>query len=804
MKGYDLNFSIRDIKILAISIMAPSSVLATRFVKYSAIGPILTDVTDLGWYLALSKYLISGTLNELTIGNNGGGLKYEWALRRITTFGGYPTASHHVTAAFSEFFSLQIYESYVILQPVCVALVALGLITFIRYYKFGIEVEWLTLSLFLISFFSYTAAWDNHIPLAIAIGPALTATLFGLILAKERFDYKNCILLSIFLAGTCYAYSFYFLFTLLPAAVTLIYHRKLSDIFIKFSVTISTLGLLIPFDFSNVLELSVIFLRSWVYSPIQYILAENGFLSSIDPLTMQEGLRLIENPWGLGYIPNIFTLFGIPFRQKERFAEYFANRVTSLFDPGYIYYVGILIGVVLVFFIILGVIKSRDRYTLLSVPAIFFLIWLYLHLMGRTYYSFRFAVLFGPFIILLFSIGLSSAYHRMNETLHAKIILGSLLSMIIFASLIGLHSGIILYGVNFITEEALELSGAVEEYVGSDENLLLLKDNRELRCERTIVGLLIDHDSLGVLGEQSVSVPGSFNRLPVWHNNSSFVNFHPKDLYDTSVLTIDASYIIAPYLIEESESFANYKLVWNNSKYSLFRRSTDTATIKISPKNPTIVNLRNINTQESREIMINGDLYDLQFVPKTLAIFHEWYPSEVILINITHVNGSLIEYEYDLCYPYILIIPIDGVEELSFQNIDSAVSKLGFSAKSLPKEVIRNISPQEILLDIIFHYDEDNGNIKCTMKSYSDSKSNLVIINQSSRDIISKTPLNVSYPTSVSIEVECLSKDDLIFWVGSEENRTKAFFPHFTNTSNNNYYFRGRMILDRNPKILFP
>ena len=808
-KRSDLSLSVGDIKILAFSTIIPSSVMTIRFVKYNVISPILTDVVDLGWYLALSKYLISGTLKELTTGIYGGGVVYEWAYRRVTTFGGYPTASHHVTAAFSELFGLQFYESYMILQPVCVSLGALGLILFVRYFKFDKEVEWLTLTLFLISFFSYSAAWGNHIPLAIAVGPGLTAILFGLIVAKDKFDFKICILLSIFLAGTCSAYSFYFLFMLLPAVVTFIYHNRFTDVISKFSVTILTLGLLVPFNFTNAFELVIIYFRLWVSSPIQYILVERGVLSGVNPHTMQEGMRLIENPWGVGYTLNIHTLFGIPFRQTERFAAYFSTGSTPLFSSDYYTFTGISIGVILVVFIILGIIKSRERYTMLSVPGIFFLIWLYLQVLGRTYYSFRFAVLFGPFVILFFSIGFLSVYHHVNDSdsshkIFTKIILGCFLSAILIACLVGLHSGIVLSGVNGITEDGIKLGNAVENYVGPGEKILLLKDSREFRCEMTIVGLQIDHKSLGVLGEQFISVPGEFEMLPVWHNNSSFRDFHPKNLYDTSMFTTDVSYIIAPYLYEASELFSNYELVWNNSKYSLFRRSNNTTTVNFISKNSTTVNFKLMDSQRSGEVMINGNPYDLQFSPKTLAIFYEWYFIKDVVISTTYINGSRIEEEFNLYYPHILIIPIDGVEEISFHNIGSSVSKLGFSAEKLPTEVIKTILPREVLTEIYFEYDEDELSLKCTLNAYSDLSVNLVIINQSSRVILSKTPLNVSYPTSEYIEVDDIYKNDIILWIGNESDRTKAIFPVFTNDSNNTYHFRERMKLDHNSHILFP
>ena len=807
-KRSDLNLSVRDIKILAFSTIIPSSVMTIRFVKYNMISPILTDVIDLGWHLALSKYLISGTLKELTNGIHGGGID-EWAYRRVTTFGGYPTASHHVTAALSEIFGLQFYESYMILQPVCVALGALGLILFIRYFKFDKEVEWLTLTLFLISFFSYSAAWGNHIPLAIAVGPGLTATLFGLIVAKDKFDFKICILLSIFLAGTCGAYSFYFLFMLLPAVVTFIHHIRFTDVISKFSVTILTLGLLIPFNFKNVFELTISFFRLWVSSPIQYILVERGVLSRVNSNTMQEGLRLIENPWGTGYTLNIYTLFGIPFRQTERFAYYFSTGSVPYFGSDYFNFTSIIIGAILAVFIISGIIKSRERYTILLVPGIFFLIWLYLQALGRTYYSFRFAVLFGPFVILFFSIGFLSVYHHMNDSdsshkIFIKIIFGCFLSAILIACLVGLHSGIVLGGVNCITEDGIELENAVEKYIGPEEKILLLKDSREFRCERTIVGLQIDHKSLGILGEWGISYSGGFETLPVWHNNSSFRDFHPKNLYDSSMFTTDASYIIAPYLDEASELFSNYELVWNNSKYSLFRRSNNTATVHFISENATQVNINLRDSQRSGEVMINGNPCDLQFSPKTLAIFYEWYIIEDIVIFTTYNNGSQIEEENNLYYPHILVIPIDGVGEIFFQNTGSSVSKLGFSAEKLPNDVIKTISPREVLTDIYLEYDEDDSDLGCALNAYSDSSVDLVVINQSSRVILSKTPLNVSYPTNEYIEVDDVCKNDLIFWIGNESDRTKAVFPVFTNTSNNTYHFRERMKLDHNSRILFP
>ncbi|HEC67672.1 MAG TPA: hypothetical protein ENI35_02500, partial [Candidatus Desulfofervidus auxilii] len=786
-KKYKHHFHAHNLKILMVSTFIPSAVIALTYIKCKILSPILIDI-DLLHYLGLTKYLTSGTLKDLNKGIQQSiidGL----AADRFFTFGGYPSASHHITAAFSEIFNLHFYESCTILQPVCISLAAIAFILFIRYYEFDIEVEWLTLTLFLISFLNYTPAWDNHLPLAVAVGPGLTATLFGIMVVKEKFDYKVCILLSIFLAGVCSSYSFYALFMLLPAVVISVYHFRFSEIFKKASITISSLTLLIPFNLKSIVQVTIIYFKGWLLAPLQYLLIKYGILSnSYFNSYAEQGMHLIENPWHIGYIINLYTIFGIPYKQTERFANYLSAE-THLFSADFWNFIGMVVGILLIIFIIAGILKSHKKYTLLLTFWLFFIIWYYLKTLGRTYYSFRFAVLFAPFIILFFSVGFFSVYQYVRNInfsgvfgsnrrqtilkvifistiifslillflisnklmelyvlnslkisgdtiiilllfflflipifliLHSIIfitfpeewhkehysslyeknvrrIFVCLLSLIVIACLIGLYSGTILHKTNSIAEDEIEVGKAIKKFVPSGKKLLVLKNPGPLG-RGSIVSLLINHKPSGMLAG-SLSVFGGFDKLPVWHNNSSFKDFNPENLYDSAIYTPDAEYILAPRLYEKSEQFRNYELVWKNSKYHLFKRSSNTATVPVIPKNSSHISIQLGKTQKTEEVIINNNLYDLGFSPKTLAVFIDDWEKDVA-ISQTGSDGGYMEKEYHIAYPSMIILPIEGVEKVCISNSDRSISKLGFSAEELQYEIVKTLAPDEVLVNI--------------------------------------------------------------------------------------------------------
>lgn len=881
-KIYAQKYSPHDLKIMVVSTLIPSSAVAYKFINCSVISPILLD-GDLVRHLVLTSYLTSGTLKEL---NNGvhRSVVDGWASQLNL----YPSGSHHFTAAISGIFNLEFFESYVILQPICVSLTAIAIILFIRYYEFDRGIEWLTLTLLLLSYFNYSAGWGNHLPLAAAVWVGLAATLFGVILMRERFDYKIFILLFIFLAGVNSSYSYYFLLMILPALVIFVCHLRLMGVLKIASIIILSLSLLLFFvkDLAILIERP---LNYWLLGPPRYLLHEWGILSIGSPVGSPH-LRIVDDAYTL----NIHTISGIPYEQTGRFASYLSTRMyissLDLWD-----FASIIMGVLLVTFIIAGIINSRKKRTLILAFGIFFIIWFYLHvLLIETYLSFRIAVLFGPFAILFFSIGFVSVYRYLQEAdfsrhlkskrekrmsmvflavivtvalvplsvifynfmdfmidlgkidlaqiayflllfipisiiiyslfsmllkisrtsasfnlnyeMNVRRIFGCILSLIILASLIGLYSGIALNRTNSITENEIGAGQAVEKLVPQGKKLLVLKGDVGGLAHETVVGLFINHEPSGMLAISPIhisSISGGFERLPSWQTNSSFNDFRPEDLYDSSIYTPDAEYILTPRLDEENEEFKNYELVWNNSKYRLLKRSQSTATVSIIPEDPDLINIAFGDSQRPGKVEINNISYDLLFKPETLAIFYEWWGTEENM-SITYTNGSRVVKEFDLRYPLAIILPIDEVREVSVHNGDFGISKLGFSAEELDYMIIKRLTPSEVLADIYLEYDEDEFRTNCTFSAYTESRVNLFVINLSSRDVIAEVPLNASQETNGFIEIEGIHKYDLILWFGDESNRTRTILPVFTDDKNNTYSLRERMRIDRDPRILFP